>query len=71
MSEFTADVQLKDIAVRDTNLSDAVDEPFRAMILDMLADDAMTVSEIHEELENRGFDRTLNLTGAPFHSLVI
>lgn len=60
MSEFTADVQLKDIAVRDTNISDAVDEPFRAMILDMLVDDAMTVSEIHEELGDRGFDRTEN-----------
>lgn len=60
MSEFTADVQLKDIAVRDTNISDAVDEPFRAMILDMLVDVAMTVSEIHEELGDRGFDRTEN-----------
>jgi len=60
MSEFTADVQLKDIAVRDTNVSDAVDEPFRAMILDMLVDDAMTVNEIHGELEDRGFDRTEN-----------
>lgn len=60
MSEFTVDVQLNDIAVRDTNVSDAVNEPFRAMILDMLADEAMTVSEIHEELSNRGFDRTEN-----------
>ena len=60
MSDFTSDVKLKDIAVRDTNVSAAVDEPFRAMILDMLADDAMTVREIHEELENRGFDRTEN-----------
>lgn len=60
MGEFTSDVTLKDIAVRDTSVSNAVDEPFRAMILDMLADDAMTVSEIHEELENRGFDRTEN-----------
>lgn len=60
MTEFTKDVQLKDIAVRDTNVSDAVDEPFRAMILDMLADEAMTVSRIHEELADRGFDRTEN-----------
>lgn len=60
MSEFTADVELKDIVVRDTNISDAVDEPFRAMILDMLAEDEMTVSEIHRELSDRGFDRREN-----------
>jgi DNA-binding transcriptional ArsR family regulator len=60
MSEFTADVRLEDIAVRDTNVSDAVDEPFRAMILDMLADEAMTAGEIHAELADRGFDRTEN-----------
>jgi DNA-binding transcriptional ArsR family regulator len=60
MTEFTNEVRLKDIAVRDTNVSDAVDEPFRAMILDMLADDAMTVARIHEELADRGFDRTEN-----------
>ncbi|MFB6194636.1 MAG: helix-turn-helix domain-containing protein [Haloplanus sp.] len=60
MSEFTTDVELKEIAVRDTNISDAIDEPFRAMMLDMLADEAMTVAEIHEELSNRGFDRTEN-----------
>ncbi|WP_411967834.1 winged helix-turn-helix domain-containing protein [Haloferax sp. YSSS75] len=60
MGEFTVDVQLTDIAVRDTNVSTALEEPFRAMILDMLADSAMTVGEIHEELERRGFERTEN-----------
>ena len=60
MSEFTADVSLRDIVVRDTNVSAAVDEPFRAMILDMLADEALTVAEIHDELSNRGFDRREN-----------
>ncbi|WP_458188787.1 winged helix-turn-helix domain-containing protein [Haladaptatus sp. NG-WS-4] len=60
MSEFTADVHLKDIAVRDTNVSDAVDEPFRAMILDMLADEATTIREIHEAFARQGFERTEN-----------
>ena len=60
MSEFTADVRLEDIAVRDTRVSDAVDEPARAMILDMLADEAMTVAAIHEALAERGFERTEN-----------
>lgn len=60
MTEFTTDVRLSDIAVRDTAVSAAVDEPARAMILDVLADAEHTVSEVHEELANRGYDRTLN-----------
>ncbi|MFB6169926.1 MAG: helix-turn-helix domain-containing protein [Haloarculaceae archaeon] len=60
MSEFTRDVRLRDVVVRDTNVSDAVDEPFRAMILDLLAEEAMTVGEMHEALGERGFDRTEN-----------
>ncbi|AZH24310.1 ArsR/SmtB family transcription factor [Haloplanus aerogenes] len=60
MSEFTADVELSDIAVRDTNVSAALDEPLRAMILDLLADEALTVAAIHDDLATRGFDRTEN-----------
>ena len=60
MSDFTRDVGLTDIAVRDTNVSSAVDEPVRAMILDMLAEEAMTVSDVHDELADRGYDRTEN-----------
>jgi len=60
MAEFTSDVRLTDIAVRDTAVSSAVDEPARAMILDVLADGEHTVSEVHEALERRGYDRTEN-----------
>lgn len=60
MTEFTTDVELTDIAVRDTAVSAAVDEPARAMILDILADGEHTVSEVHAELERRGYDRTRN-----------
>ena len=60
MTEFTNEVQLEDIAVRDTNVSDAVDEPFRAMILDILASEDRTVTQIHDALSKRGFDRTKN-----------
>ena len=60
MTEFTNEVRLENVAVRDTNVSDAVDEPFRAMILDILADEAKTVAQIHEALSDRGFDRTEN-----------
>ena len=52
--------RLTDIVVRDTDVSDAVDEPLRAMILDMLADEAMTAGTVHEELDHRGIERTEN-----------
>ena len=60
MSAFESDVELADIVVRDTDVSSAVDEPVRAMILDMLADEAMTVDEVHEDLAGRGYERTVN-----------
>lgn len=60
MSAFKSDVELTDIVVRDTDVSNAVDEPVRAMILDMLAEQTMTVDEVHEDLGSRGFERTVN-----------
>ncbi|MFB6082208.1 MAG: winged helix-turn-helix domain-containing protein [Halanaeroarchaeum sp.] len=56
MTAFESSVSLTDIAVRDTNVSSAVDEPVRAMILDMLADEAMTVAAITEDLADRGIE---------------
>jgi len=35
MSSFGTDHRIEDIAVRDTRVSDAIDEPMRAMILDI------------------------------------
>ncbi|WP_128905637.1 helix-turn-helix domain-containing protein [Halorubrum amylolyticum] len=60
MSSPDSDHRLDDIAVRDTRVSDAIDEPMRAMILDILADEALTASEVHERLGDRGVDRTEN-----------
>jgi len=60
MSAFESDVELADIVVRDTDVSSAVDEPVRATILDMLAEQAMTVDEVHAVLDDRGFERTVN-----------
>ncbi len=60
MAEFETDIALEDIAVRDTRVSTAVDEPIRAMILDMLSEDELSVSEVHDTLRNRGIDRTEN-----------
>lgn len=60
MAEFETDVTIDDIVVRDTRISSAVEEPLRAMILDMLAERSMTVNEVHADLEDRGFERTKN-----------
>ncbi|MFB6152990.1 MAG: winged helix-turn-helix domain-containing protein [Halodesulfurarchaeum sp.] len=60
MADFGTEVELRDIVVRDTDVSAAVDEPVRAMILDMLADSEMQVAEVHESLADRGYERTEN-----------
>ena len=60
MSRFEGDGGLEDIAVRDTRVSDAIDEPMRAMILDILSDEALRASDVHERLADRGIDRTEN-----------
>jgi DNA-binding transcriptional ArsR family regulator len=56
----TSDHELEDIAVRDTRVSDAIDEPMRAMILDILADETLTASDVHERLTDREIERTEN-----------
>ena len=60
MTPTAADGRLADIAVRDPAVSAAVDEPMRAMILDVLAESAMTAAEVYEALQTRGVDRTEN-----------
>ena len=60
MNSSDTEHQLEDIAVRDTRVSDAIDEPMRAMILDILAADSLTASDVHEQLADRGIDRTEN-----------
>jgi DNA-binding transcriptional ArsR family regulator len=60
MSTPEPDHELDDIAVRDPRVSDAIDEPMRAMILDSLADEALTAADVHERLAERGIDRTEN-----------
>ncbi|ELY73584.1 putative transcriptional regulator [Natrinema pallidum DSM 3751] len=60
MSDSDTDHRLDDIAVRDTRISDAIDEPMRAMVLDILSEEALTATEVHERLDDRGIDRTEN-----------
>lgn len=60
MAEFTSDVTVTDVAIRDTNVSSAVDEPVRAMILDALAEAERSVADLERELADRGYERTTN-----------
>ncbi|WP_135662255.1 ArsR/SmtB family transcription factor [Halorhabdus rudnickae] len=60
MSNSDVDHDLEDIAVRDTRVSTAIDEPMRAMILDILADETLTAGDVHKRLSHRGIDRTEN-----------
>jgi DNA-binding transcriptional ArsR family regulator len=60
MDSSENDHRLTDIAVRDTRVSDAIDEPMRAMILDILSEEALTAGDVHENLQDRGIDRTEN-----------
>lgn len=60
MTAAEPDGQLQDIVVRDPTISAAIDEPMRAMVLDVLADEALTATEVYDRLENRGIDRTEN-----------
>lgn len=60
MVEFSSDVEIKDIVIRDPQTSKSVEEPIRASILDMLAEKQMSIKEIKKELENRGHQKTVN-----------
>ncbi len=60
MTVSDIDHHLEDIAVRDTRVSDAIDEPMRAMILDVLAEKELPVTEVHQRISDRGIDRTEN-----------
>jgi len=60
MGQSSSEIRLRDVAVQDPAVSSAVDEPVRAMILDMLAEEPMTAADVDAELTGRGFDRTEN-----------
>lgn len=60
MAEFSSEVNLKDIVVRDPETSAAVDDPVRASVLDVLDGGPKAVAEVHEILSKRGVDRSEN-----------
>jgi DNA-binding transcriptional ArsR family regulator len=60
MAEFSSEVVLDDIVVRDPKTSAAVDDPVRASVLDVLDGEPKTVAEVHEALSKRGVERSEN-----------
>jgi len=57
MSLLEADVPIENVITTDPEKANALENDLRAKILDMLADEAMTVEEIHEELQRRGSEK--------------
>ena len=54
MSLLEADVPIREVITTDPEKAKALENDIRAKILDMLADEEMTVEEIDAELEHRG-----------------
>lgn len=57
MSLFTADVSVENVITTDPQKAQALENDTRAKILDMLADEEMTIEEIHAELRRRGEEK--------------
>jgi DNA-binding transcriptional ArsR family regulator len=57
MSLYEADVTVENVITTDPKRAKALENDVRAKILDMLADEAMTVGDIHAELERRGEEK--------------
>ena len=52
-----SDVPIREVVTTDPEKATALENDVRAKTLDMLADEAMTIEEIHEELERRGEEK--------------
>lgn len=54
MALFESDVPIREVLTTDPETAKALENSVRTKILDMLADEEMTIEEIHDELERRG-----------------
>ncbi|MFC6723045.1 ArsR/SmtB family transcription factor [Halobium palmae] len=61
MSLLETDVPVRNVITTDPTKAKALEQDVRAKILDMLADEELTIEEIHAELERRG-DRKAETT---------
>lgn len=57
MSLFTTDVSIENVITTDPKKAKALENDIRAKILDMLADEEMTIEQMHDELERRGEEK--------------
>ena len=57
MTLLESDVPIREVVTTDLEKAKALENDVRAKILDMLADEEMTIEEIHEELEHRGEEK--------------
>lgn len=57
MSLYEVDVSVESVITTDPEKAKALENDVRAKILDMLADEALTIEGIHAELERRGEEK--------------
>jgi DNA-binding transcriptional ArsR family regulator len=57
MALFESDVPIREVVTTDPEKAKALENDVRAKILDMLADEEMTIEGIHKELQRRGEDK--------------
>ncbi|MFB6235873.1 MAG: helix-turn-helix domain-containing protein [Halopenitus sp.] len=57
MSLMEADVAIENVITTDPTKAKALENDIRAKILDMLADEEMTIEAIHAELQRRGSEK--------------
>ena len=57
MALLESDVPIREVVTTDPEKAKALENDVRAKILDMLADEEMTIEGIHEELQRRGEDK--------------
>jgi DNA-binding transcriptional ArsR family regulator len=59
MSLLETEVPVRNVITTDPEQARALEQDVRAKILDMLADDEMTIEDIHAELERRGEEKAV------------
>jgi DNA-binding transcriptional ArsR family regulator len=57
MALFESDVSIREVVTTAPEKAQTLDNDVRAKVLDMLADEEMTVGEIHDELRRRGEEK--------------
>jgi DNA-binding transcriptional ArsR family regulator len=57
MALLESDVSIREVVTTDPEKAQALDNDVRSKILDMLADEELTIEEIHEELHRRGEEK--------------